>query len=264
MRSDFVEKATAIADKLRLLDRRRVVFGSSRHAHRFHPPLAMQEVESFESTHGVSLPAPYRSFITELGNGGMGPYYGITPLDLDAPQLRQTFPYTETYTLPDDADDDAWESEIPGAISICEYGCGIFLLLVVRGEAAGQVWFDGRAQARISPVERKNQPADRFPFDVWWLSVMGDHCERFERILALMNAGISHEEIHSRLEPGTLQLHVDETMLSIMNQDPQGTPRVCANKPWGQACGLVEEHYDMWLRMHGRREKGGREKDKGG
>jgi hypothetical protein len=36
-------------------------------------------------------------------------------------------------------------------------------------------------------------------------------------------------------------------MLSLMDQDPNARPRVYADKLWGAACGLVEEHYAGWL-----------------
>jgi len=244
MSSDFIENAAAVTDRLRCLDTRRVVFGSSCHAYRFHPPIGMQQAEAWQRAHKVSLPVPYRRFITELGNGGAGPYYGIMPLELEAPHLLQPFPDAQPFQLP--ATDEAWESVIPGAITIAECGCGTFMLLVVRGEAAGQVWVDARCETGIWPITDKQSTP--MTFDTWWLSEMGAHLQRFEKILALMKAATPHEGIHKMLEPGVLQLHVDDTMLSIMNQDPTGKPRVVANKAWGQACGLVEEHYGQWLR----------------
>lgn len=245
MAEDFIENATAVIDGLRRLDARRVVFGSEHHGYRLHPPLSAQQVEAFEAAHGVSLPAPYRRFVTELGNGGAGPYYGVLPLEPELPELLQPFPFTQASALPDE-DEDAWEGRIPGAITIAEYGCGIFFLLVVRGELAGQVWVDARYETGISPAAR--DPATPMTFDAWWLSGMRGHLARFERVLALMEAETDHEEIHRLLEPRVLQLDVDTTMLSIMDQDPAARPRVYADKAWGQACGLVEDHYGAWLR----------------
>jgi hypothetical protein len=254
MSTDFIEEATAVVDRLRRLDKRCVVFGVSRHGYRFHPPLTTRQVETFEAVHGVSLPIPYRRFITELGNGGAGPFYGIRPLDFDAPELLRPFPFTRASGLPE-GDEKGWEKPIPGAITIAEYGCGIYFILVVRGKPAGQVWVDARYETGISPAA--DDPSTPLTFDVWWLGLMRVHLDRFERILALMEAATEHEEIHRRLEPRVLQLEVDETMLSLMDLDPRAKPTACADKPWGQVCGLVEDHYGQWLH-HPRGRKGGR------
>jgi hypothetical protein len=47
------------------------------HQYRLHPPLPLLVVEAFEAKHRTTLPADYRYFITEIGNGGAGPYYGL-------------------------------------------------------------------------------------------------------------------------------------------------------------------------------------------
>jgi hypothetical protein len=60
-------------------DRQRRVFGAEVHQFRLNPPLALPVVEAFVEQHGVSLPEEYRRFVTETGNGGAGPYYGLFP-----------------------------------------------------------------------------------------------------------------------------------------------------------------------------------------
>ena len=244
---DFIADAQAIVARLRILDRRRVAFGAGRYGYRFNAPLARAQVEAFEARYQVELPAAYRRFVTELGNGGPGPFYGVTPLDLDAPQLGQVFPYAEATPFDDDTPDAAWEGAIPGAVEVGEYGCAAYFLLVLRGPRAGEVWWDARWETGVSPCYQ----GDSTSFDGWWLGTMRAHLERFEQIHALMRAGTEHEEIHQQLEPGTLQLTIDETMLSLMDVAPDGKPLVFApNKPWSRACGLVEEHYPDWLRDH--------------
>jgi hypothetical protein len=246
MGGDFIEAARAVADRLRILDKQRVVFGSKRHHHRFNTPLPVERVEAFESTYNISLPEPYRRFITELGNGGTGPYYGVMPLKFEAPQLRHAFPSTQRFELDDGDADEAWGSPVPGSIYVSEYGCGTYMILVVRGEAAGQVWADARYYTGISPMtDRQSIP---MTFDTWWLAMMREELEKFETIRSLMNSATPHEEIHGVLEPRTLQLDVDQAMLSLMNCDPKGEPKSYAKKPWGRSCGLVEDHYEPWLR----------------
>lgn len=245
MADDFIESAIAVIDRLRDLDKRHAVFGSRHHAYRFNAPMSPRQVEEFEAAHGVLLPTAYRRFVTELGNGGAGPYYGVRTLEPKLPELLLPFPFNEATTLPDD-DEAAWEAPISGAIEFAEYGCGISFLLVVRGELAGQVWVDARYETGIYPAS--DDPTKPMTFEAWWLGVMRKHLYRFERVLAFMEAETAHEEIHRQLEPRILQVEVDTTMLSIMDCDLEAQPRTYINKPWGSVCGLVEDHYDQWLR----------------
>jgi len=53
------------------------VFGSGAHRYELNPPLPVSEIEAFESQYKVRLPEDYRRFITGIGNGGAGPYYGV-------------------------------------------------------------------------------------------------------------------------------------------------------------------------------------------
>ena len=50
------------------------IFGAKSHQFQLNPPLPKSKVQTFESEHGFVLPADYRQFTTELGNGGAGPY----------------------------------------------------------------------------------------------------------------------------------------------------------------------------------------------
>src|SRR5438552_14698202 len=56
------------------------VFGESAHPYRLHPVLTEAEVLAFQAAHGIRLPDDYREFITRVGNGGAGPYYGLFKL----------------------------------------------------------------------------------------------------------------------------------------------------------------------------------------
>lgn len=68
-------------------DRQFKVFGAESHKYRIGRPASEREVCAFEKRYSVSLPSCYRSFLTEVGNGGpsrsgsaAGPFYGIYPL----------------------------------------------------------------------------------------------------------------------------------------------------------------------------------------
>jgi hypothetical protein len=75
----------AILDALQALDRLdrgRSIFGSIGHHYKLNPPLAQTVVKEFEREHKINLPEDYRYFITEIGNGGAGPYYGLFPFGM--------------------------------------------------------------------------------------------------------------------------------------------------------------------------------------
>jgi len=145
-------------------------FGSETHRYKFNSCLTENILQSFEKSYGSTLPADYKSFLTQIGNGGSGPAYGLLPLldwnvELeinDNSFLSTTFPHIDKWnaTQDFDIDDDdytetkefqKWEEDyfsnrhITGSIRICHYGCAIYYFLVVTGNNAGQIWVDDRA-----------------------------------------------------------------------------------------------------------------------
>ncbi len=169
-------------ERLRLADPRLQIFGSNGHRYHLHPRLEESVIRAWERDHGVELPADYRTFLLEVGNGGAGPYYGVFPLgrwdgagdtlelfddaigDLGAP-----FPHRTAWNLPEarrtppeefasDEEEEAWgdaleqESFAPaltdGAFWIAEQGCALRSLLVITGPERGTIWDDLRADGR--------------------------------------------------------------------------------------------------------------------
>jgi len=186
---------TAVLQRLAALDRRdgrRRVFGASYHQYKLNPPLPLAVVEAFERRHGVSLPDDYRLFLTQIGNGGAGPYYGVLPFGKDDDgrdlegggllgDLSKPFPHATAWNLPDsfwegepdwgadapveeqDRLMEAWDRELEarywnpaimdGAIPICHMGCALRQWLVIHGEQRGCVWNDHRADyGGLAPV----------------------------------------------------------------------------------------------------------------
>jgi hypothetical protein len=172
-------------------DPRRKVFGAASHDYRLNPPLPAAVVEAFEGRHGVSLPEDYRRFITEIGNGGAGPYCGLFPFGKDDDRAweggglvgdpSKPFPHTPAWNVsesfwlgePDPPEGtpleevdrlwEAWDRELEehywdpaimdGAIPICHLGCALRQWLVIHGERRGHVWNDFRADCRgLSPL----------------------------------------------------------------------------------------------------------------
>ncbi len=133
MADEFVTTLRAWLEEAARADPRHRRFGVARHRYRLAPPLSEARVDAIERAIGHALPASYRRFVTELGDGGAGPFHGVAALDR-APQLaaaRGTF-------APDAG------AVHRGAIAIGHLGCGQLALLVLGGPRAGEVWCDAR------------------------------------------------------------------------------------------------------------------------
>ena len=199
---------TRLLSELERKDRHRSVFGSLVHDYKLNPPIPVSTIEEFEARHGVRLPDDYRYFISEIGNGGAGPYYGLFPFGQQDDGLSweqgdlvgdvsQPFPHVEAWNLPvsfwDQEPDippgtpleeqsrlvEEWDeveqehyfnSEImDGAIPICHLGCGLWQWLVVSGEQRGFIWSDYRADHRgIFPLLAKT--GSQMTFSDWYMS----------------------------------------------------------------------------------------------
>ncbi|KAB8145828.1 SMI1/KNR4 family protein [Chloroflexia bacterium SDU3-3] len=158
-----------VLPQLQTLDPDYRVFGSQRHRYLLNPVLPEADALAFEQQHGIRLPEGYRRFLTEIGDGGAGPYYGLERLqdslflDLDR-KIEQAYgdpskPFllTSRWNMDYDGDDDdaqayaAFEEEyyqparVDGLLRICNFGCGVALNLVVNGAEYGNMWVDDRA-----------------------------------------------------------------------------------------------------------------------
>lgn len=165
------------------------VFGADSHEFKLNPPLHESDIVQFESEHRIRLPEDYRLFLSEIGNGGAGPYYGVFKLgEMDdgfkhkrwkvndgfVGDLSKPFPNSDTWNdlplFPDEQDDeDAYAAELDafdetywdtrnvnGAIPICHQGCAYRNWLIIVGPEAGNVWEDLRVDHKgLMPVESK-------------------------------------------------------------------------------------------------------------
>ena len=188
------------------------VFGSESHGFAIEPPLAEEAVRHFEQTHRISLPADYRRFLIEVGNGGAGPAYGLFRLgEMDeghdqgpwhegdgfvgilAEPWPHTGPWNDLTGRPDDSEFDedpeseerylAWDAiyytpdRVNGAIPICHLGCAYRQWLVVTGPEAGHVWCDDRADEKgLYPLEQDGR--ERVTFLDWYCSWLAEAIEQ--------------------------------------------------------------------------------------
>jgi hypothetical protein len=129
------------------------------HKFTLNPPLSVEQLSAFEAAYRIHLPSEYFLFLTEVGNGGIGPGYGLIPLP-DAipgqtgsrtiddvtktprfPWLSRPFPFTGDKQL----DAERLESllplrELPGCLLLCNHGCCCEELIRCDGPSHGYIW----------------------------------------------------------------------------------------------------------------------------
>ena len=212
-----LDKATVLrllAD-LKRKDRNRRGFGAVAHDYNLNSPVPLSIIEEFEARHRITFPDDYRYYVTEIGNGGAGPYYGLFPFGHDDDGLwedtgligdvSQPFPHVEAWNLPKSfweqepeippnlpADEeqriwDAWDeieqeqywkpAIMNGAIPICHIGCALRQWLIVNGEQKGFVWNVYRADGRgILPVV--DELGRQKTFSDWYMSWLEEAIEK--------------------------------------------------------------------------------------
>ena len=69
-----------------------LVFGASSHKYKVNEKLTAKELADWQEKHNVTLPEPYAQFLTKVGNGGAGPYYGMY-------SIEQATSYTDANAL---------------------------------------------------------------------------------------------------------------------------------------------------------------------
>jgi hypothetical protein len=123
-----------------------------------NPKLSNAEVATFEQRAGIRLPDDYRQFLTEIGNGGFGPGEGLEPIgkcmgrESSIERLRHPFPLEEPLHSTEEwlqinEGKNVRSELLNGTLHLAHMGCGIRVILVVRGTCFGQVWVDDLANA---------------------------------------------------------------------------------------------------------------------
>lgn len=83
-----IERIKIKLKKAKAKDKKLKVFGANRHKYFIGKPVEAEQIHVFEKEYNISLPDGYKTFITQIGNGGIsysdsaaGPFYGIYPFD---------------------------------------------------------------------------------------------------------------------------------------------------------------------------------------
>ena len=90
--SSFAMELMSLAAKAKELDSELRQYGSESHRYEFAPVAALSDVRDFEVRHSIKLPVSYVEFLTQVGNGGAGPDFGM--LSLEQLELRNFFAHT--------------------------------------------------------------------------------------------------------------------------------------------------------------------------
>lgn len=197
--NETVERIKNKIALLKKLDKNCCLFGSKNHRYQLNPTISIDIVRRFESAQDITLPNDYVVFLTNIGNGGAGPFYGLESLenslfdDLDFKRTdslldpSKPFPHTEPWnmdfhpTVDEDEDEEEYQRQFEafqdkyydkehmnGAIAVCNYGCAVSLNLVVNGQEYGNIWTDGRGSDNGIYPSNELGNKDRVTFLNWY------------------------------------------------------------------------------------------------
>jgi SMI1 / KNR4 family (SUKH-1) len=214
--NEIVKKLKALKD----LDVEFKVFGSGVHQYKLMQPLSIRDFTIVEEKYSCQFPEDYRHFITTIGNGGAGPYYGLLPIEMDdagdswdkgylVGDLTKPFRHSETWNLPEsfwkelpdppagtppqeeDLMNEEWDKKlekeywntdiVSGAIPICHEGCAIRNWLVIMGSEMGTIWRDLRVDYQ-GLIPLKNQDGSKVTFKQWYLNWLDESLNKFANV----------------------------------------------------------------------------------
>ncbi len=164
--------------RLRVADAERKVFGAESHRYECASLADSAELSRLENLIGAPLPDEYRTFVSAIGNGAPGPYYGIMSTTSATNLVEEGWGRSvlgEDSPLTNDIDIaellgglSDWDAHVArlnedpsyslgferlretymdrpwccGRLPIAEYGCGTWFFLVLRGPGKETVWAD--------------------------------------------------------------------------------------------------------------------------
>lgn len=161
---EYAQYLRALIEEAGRVDAGRQVFGATKHQYRLGPVLTLEEVRRAEAERHMKFPEEYVFYLTQVGNGGAGPYYGLYSLETvmqanSNPCLGQSFEQTVTPTitgeqwrehmrrlemLEESAETKTdyktyWERLYSGMVSVGTQGCTYDHMLMLTGKYAGRI-----------------------------------------------------------------------------------------------------------------------------
>lgn len=185
------------------------IWGAAIHRFRANPPIPEQDLAGLQNEHGLELPSDYRSYLSQVGDGGAGPWQGLLPIreaitasSVDCAEcLRRPFLHG-TARIDSDGIQRKWfqfrdstgRGYVPvpletamspdfmaGSLVIArgkmKRGAPTLYRLVLNGPERGHVWRDDRDQSgRVGPCESASWRIQDPTFREWMLAWI-EQCE---------------------------------------------------------------------------------------
>ncbi len=160
MTTEYAVYLQELVKQAGMVDKNRKVFGSEKHNYQLNPVIALSEVRAYEQKHNIKLPSEYVFFITQVGNGGAGPHYGIYGINIAKDYLYYTKSGTpflsskltedmwaeklapmDDEDCPDEIFDQIEEEILQGTTSIGTQGCSYETLAIAEGTEENRIFY---------------------------------------------------------------------------------------------------------------------------
>ena len=116
-----------------------------------YPSVTIKEIEIAESMLGFELPPLFRKLLTEIGNGGFGPTYGLLGIMNGAEDngsniidLYKVFRKSNYFTPVSQ-----WPERL---LPICHFGCGMYACLDCTYPDAPVIWYEPNPREKGDPL----------------------------------------------------------------------------------------------------------------
>lgn len=169
------------------------IHGAAVHRYALTGPVDPDGLAAFERRLGAWLPTEYREWLTQVSDGGAGPMLGVLPLAKEVENATidyaADFPFTAEHpcaSVPEGAHAQ-WSRNIAqihrGMTFLANEGDGMYNFLILRGPAAGQVWWHSYEYASATPTLH---PQTRRPltfldwYELWLTRALDPDCDQVE------------------------------------------------------------------------------------
>ena len=187
---------------LKAYDPRFSTFGAENHRYVFKPPVPPEKVMEMEHKLRVTFPPELRTFYLEVGNGNVGPEWGMFAIEnLEGYRLEEDWMGCGFYDL----QDGSYEETMTGLLVLMDRFYSHESCMVMNGQDAGKVI----AFSTNSFIYEENDSLTGV-YNTWLDNEIG----RFERIRGMIAAGDGIQEISQKMFDHN-QTHPENTMVVV-------------------------------------------------